>query len=487
MTGDAQTWVNLRLKYTHGYGAAMSPVTEFTEEGLPEFFLQDLPPKGDIALERPEIYYGEKSADFVIVNTLEEEFDYPLGDKPVYTNYAGDGGVQTSNMLRKLAYAWEFGDINILISDALTNESRIQYHREIQDRVKMVAPFLQLDEDPYLVVADSALWWIQDAYTTTALYPYSNPMGKEFNYARNSVKIIISAYDGSMRFYATDNEEPLLKNYRNIFPTLFLPFEQMPQSIAPHVRYPVDLFKWQSEAYLQYHMENPDVFYNKEDQWSTPNEVFFLEEQSPMEPYYVTMKLPGEESEEFVLILPFTPYERENMVAWFAARNDGENYGKLLTFVFPRGSQVFGPEQIEARINNDEHIASQFTLWESTANVLRGNLLVIPIAGSLLYAEPVYLQAPNLEFPELKAVILADAKRVTMQSSLEKALLALFDGSESSQQTTVISSETEVGTMTSFKQRLQDVRQLIVNLQEEFTTLENALDTIETTQKETNP
>ena len=477
---EAQTWVNQRLKFTHGYGAAMSPVTAFTEEGEPEFFLQDLPPKGDLSLTRPEVYYGEKSRDFVIVNTKESEFDYPLGDEPVYTSYQGKGGVPLNSFIDKLAYAWQFADINILISGQITSDSRLQYRRDIQDRVSTVAPFLRLDADAYVVVADGALWWIQDAYTTTRLYPYSRPLDGQFNYVRNSVKVVMNAFDGTLQFYVLDPEDPLIQTYQRIFPELFLPFEEMPDSLQPHIRYPIDLFTWQAETYLQYHMEDEAVFYNKEDQWSTPNEVFF-ETTTPMEPYYVTMKLPGEEEEEFVLILPFTPFERKNMVGWFAARNDGDNYGKLLVFTFPRVSQVDGPEQIEARINNDEAIAAQFGLWRrSQTDVLRGNLLVIPIEDSLLYAEPVYLQAQNLEFPELKRVILADATRVTMQPSLDEAITALFGaapiGGEQSLATDgggeVVLSEV---LLSQLQQGLQEMSDAITNLQEGLTTLEDVL------------
>jgi len=486
---EAQTWVNQRLKFTHGYGVAMSPVTEFTEEGRPEFFLQDLPPRetvtqGNLSLSRPEIYYGEKESGYVIVNSREEEFDYPSGDQPVYVRYAGKGGIPLDSLLDKLAFAWQFADINIFISGQITSESRIQYRRNLQEAISTVAPFLLLDGDPYLVVADGAIWWIQDAYTTTNLYPYSRPLGSQFNYVRNSVKVVMSAYDGSMQFFVASPEDPLIQNYQRIFPTLFRPLEEMPLFLKSHIRYPEDLFTWQAMTLLLYHVESPADLYNKGELWSLPNEVVF-ETTVPMEPYYVNMKLPGEAKEEFVIILPFTPFERKNMSAWFTARSDGEHYGKLLRFDFPRVSQVDGPEQIEARINNDPAIAEQFGLWRrAQVDVLRGNLLVIPIEDSLLYAEPVYLQSQNIAFPELKTVILADATRVTMQPSLNAAVAALFGGAIT---TPVLPPPTTGGEevvlpatlLTKLQEGLDKIGQAILQLQEELGALQQTLTQLE--------
>ncbi|MDO8749615.1 MAG: UPF0182 family protein [Dehalococcoidia bacterium] len=427
LPAEAQRWVNQRLQYTHGYGAAASPVTEFTGDGKPVFFVQDVPPKGPIPITRPEVYFGENTGNYVIVNSLQAEFDRPTEeDLPVYVKYAGDGGVKLSGPLRRLAYAWQFADVNILISSQITAESRIQYYRNIQDRIRKVAPFLVLDRDPYLVVEDGRMVWIQDAYTITDRYPYSRPFNNSFNYIRNSVKVVIDAYHGTMEFYVADPDDPIVRVYGTIFPGLFKPLEQMSPFLRAHLRYPEDLFTVQAESYLQYHMTDPTVFFNKEDQWSVPTEVF-ISKQQPVAPYYVIMKLPGEDRVEFVLILPFTPAQKPNMVAWLAARMDGNEYGKLVLFEFPRGAQVDGPSQVEARIDNDTFISQQFTLWsQAGSKVIRGNLLVIPIGESILYVEPIFLQAQDLALPELKRVILASSKKVVMEPTLDGALAALL-------------------------------------------------------------
>ncbi len=441
---ESQSWVNRRLQFTHGFGVAMSPTTEFTTEGRPDFFIKDIPPgpgKETLAglvpeVTQPQIYYGENSANYVIVNSLEPEFDYPAidTDSPIRTSYAGEGGIHISSLLRRMAYAWEFADINILISGALGPDSRIQYRREIQDRVREIAPFLMLDHDPYLVVADGKLWWMQDAYTTTSQYPYSDPYQDEFNYIRNSVKVVIDAYNGDTDFYIFDEDDAIVRTYDKVFPTLFKPKSEMPESLRSHIRYPQDFFSIQAEKYLLYHMRDTIDFYNREDPWSVPRELFFETEQ-PMEPYYVIMKLPGEEEEEFVLLLPFTPLDKPNQVAWLAARSDDDKgqYGSLKSFLFPKGTQVDGPEQVEARIDNDFTIKQQFTLLcQRGARCIRGNLLVIPIVHEdeqfLMYVEPLYIQAENIAFPELKQVIVADAKKVVMEDSLWSALNALVEG-----------------------------------------------------------
>ena len=431
LPSEAQRWVNRKLQYTHGYGVAMSPVNEFTAEGRPTFLLKDIPPTGKLDVERPEIYYGENTMDYVIVNTLTQEFDYPAGeDTPVYVRYQGDGGVPLSSSFRRLVYAWQMGDINVLISDQLTSESRIQYHRQIQERISTLAPFLELDDDPYLVVADGRLWWIQDAYTVTDNYPYatrySMPFGT-YNYIRNSVKAVVDPYNGSVDFYVVDPQDAVLQMYQRAFPVLFKPFEEMPEALKPHIRYPEDLFLIQSNVYLQYHMRDARVFFNKEDQWTIPTETFFGK-QSPVEPYYVIMKIPGESEEEFVLILPFTPTGKPNMVAWLAARADMPQYGELLAFLFPKDRQVVGPSQVEARIDNDPIISQQFTLWgQAGSQVIRGNLLTIPIDDTVIFVEPVFLQAEHFKFPELKQVIVATTEKVIMRPSLEEGLAALLE------------------------------------------------------------
>ena len=472
---EAQRWVNQRLQFTHGYGAAASPVTEFTDEGRPLFFVQDVPPTGDIEINRPEVYYGENTNSYVIVNSETPEFDHPTEeDVPVYVQYQGSGGVHLSSLLRRIAYAWQFGDINIVISGEILPQSKVLYNRHIQERISHVAPFLELDADPYLIVEQGRLVWMQDAYTMTDKYPYSRPFDERFNYIRNSVKVVVDAYNGQMQFYIADPQDPLIQTYAKIFPALFKPMDDMSLFLRDHLRYPEDLFSVQSETYLQYHMTDPTVFFNKEDQWSVPLEVFFGSQQA-VEPYYVIMKLPGEEDVEFVLILPFTPAEKPNMVAWLSARMDGPEYGKLIAYTFPRGVQIDGPVQIEARIDNDTEISQQFTLWNQSGSVvIRGNLLVIPIADSILYVEPVYLRAEGLPLPELKRVILASANKVVMEPSLDEALGALFGGQavagpsppSGGGGTPITLSEEAARQLEAIQRALQDLREGIITLEE---------------------
>ncbi|MSQ21863.1 MAG: UPF0182 family protein [Dehalococcoidia bacterium] len=472
---EAQRWVNQRLQYTHGYGAAASPVTEFTGDGKPVFFVQDVPPKGPIPITRPEIYFGENTGNYVIVNSLQAEFDRPtVEDLPVYVKYAGEGGVKLSSTLRRLAYAWQFADINILISGQITPESRVQYYRDIQDRIRKIAPFLVLDHDPYMVVEEGRMVWIQDAYTVTNRYPYSRPFNNSFNYIRNSVKVTIDAYQGTMEFYVADTEDPIVRVYETIFPGLFKPLEQMSPLLRAHLRYPEDLFTVQAETYLQYHMTDPTVFFNKEDQWSVPQEIF-LNKQQRVEPYYVIMKLPGEDRVEFVLILPFTPAQKPNMVAWLAARMDGNDYGKLVLFEFPRGVQLDGPSQVEARIDNDTFISQQFTLWsQAGSKVIRGNLLVIPIGESILYVEPIFLEAQDLALPELKRVILASSKKVVMEPTLEGALAALL-GVPSGTVTPPPPSGQPTPGISEAAQRLERIQKALQDLKNGLISLEDAV------------
>ncbi|MEE8442511.1 MAG: UPF0182 family protein [Dehalococcoidia bacterium] len=472
---EAQRWVNQKLQYTHGYGAAASPVTEFSAEGRPEYFVRDIPPQGPISITRPEIYYGENTTDYVIVGSKQPEFDHPTEDTPAYVTYEGKGGVELKSLLRRLAYTLQFADVNILISSQITGESRLQYRREIQERVETVAPFLVLDSDPYLVVDDGLLLWIQDAYTVTDRYPYSQPFNDSFNYIRNSVKVVISPYDGSMDFYISDPDDPIVQTYRDIFPTLFKDIDEMPSSLRSHVRYPEDLFSIQAQTYLQYHMTDPTVFFNKEDQWSIPLEIV-RDTQQPVVPYYVIMKLPGEEEVEFVLILPFTPAEKPNMVSWMAARMDMPHYGELINFTFPRGVTIDGPVQIEASIDNDTEISQQFTLWgQAGSEVIRGNLLVIPIGESILYVEPIYLQAEGIALPELKRVILASSKKVVMEPSLDEALAALVGAPVPVQPGPPGTIPTEpsqaADQLERIQQVLQDLRQGLTSLEEAITQL----------------
>ena len=440
---DAQNWVNQRLQYTHGYGISMSPATGFSPgEGRPEYFIQDIPIKGEFPVSRPELYYGEAPVSFAIVNTAMPEVD----PQPGFLHYDGNGGVPLSSTLRRLAYAWQMVDINILLSDQMTSDSRIQYHRNIRERVGKIAPFLKLDHDPYPVLDTSGkLWWLLDAYTTTDRYPYSTPFSVlleseedgrvrgNFNYVRNSVKVVVDAYNGDVHFYVITPDDPLLKMYRQAFPSLFEDLAEMPSDLQDHIRYPIGMFAAQARMYLRYHVTDPKVFFNQAEQWAVPLETRFGKRGVRMTPSYLVLRNPGEEREEFVLMLPFTPAgEKKNLVGWLVARNDSPNYGQILSFQVPGTPQIDGPSQVEARIENDQRISQQFTLWEGAGSeVIRGQLLVIPIADTLIYVEPLYLQSEVLALPELKKVILADADRVVMADTVEQALAMLIREVES--------------------------------------------------------
>jgi uncharacterized protein len=423
---EAQRWVNRKLQFTHGYGVAMSPVTEVEQGGRPSFLVRDVPPVGPIPLERPEVYYGLKSLDYVVVRSGMPEFNYPGADGPVYTRYEGTGGVQLGSMFRRFLYAWQFRDLNLLISGEIEPESRIQYRRTVPHRFSTVTPFLLRDREAYAVVAEGRLYWIQDAYTVTDRYPYSTPFtGGRFNYMRNSVKAVIDAYNGTVDYFVFDPSDPIIQAYQEIFPGLFQPASAMPDYLHAHVRVPLDLFTVQTQMLLQYHMEDPVVFYNKEDQWSIPVQTSFGRSQ-PLRPYYIVARLPDEPEEEFLLIQPFTPAGRHNLVGWMAARSDGEHYGELILFRFPSGRHVDGPRQVEARIDNDAIISEQFTLWGQVGSeVMRGILLVIPLGDAILYAEPVFLRPEALDFPELRRIILADATSVVMHQTMEASVAAL--------------------------------------------------------------
>jgi len=425
---QAKTWVNQKLTYTHGYGVAMSPVNEFTGEGLPTFFLKDIPPTGptNIQVTRPEIYYGELTDQYVIVNTNQQEFDYPQGDVNVFTTYEGESGVPIANFFRRVLFALTLSDYKMLLSGEIDNNSRVLYYRNIKQRVPKIAPFLQYDKDPYVVISDGKLYWMWDAYTTTNKYPYSEPYERDDNYIRNSVKVIIDAYSGHVDFYVSDDEDPIIMTYSKIFPGMFKPLDEMPEDLKQHMRYPEDLFKIQASMYSVYHMEDAQVFYNREDKWNMPTEIFG-KEQRPMEPYYTIIKLPESKEPEYVLIIPFTPQQKMNMIAWMAARSDGEEYGKLISYNFPKQEIVYGPMQIEARINQDTTISQQTSLWDQRgSSVIRGNTLVIPVKDSLLYIEPLYLQSEQSKMPELRRVIVVHGEMVVMEPTLELALERIF-------------------------------------------------------------
>ena len=443
----AKTWVNQRLKYTHGYGMVMSPVNRVTPDGLPELFIKNIPPQSqiDLEVEQPAIYYGEATDDYIFTGTTTPEFDFPQGDENAFTKYDGAGGVPIPNLFRKLAYAYDLGSLKILISNYFTDDSRLHYYRTIRERVSHVAPFLKFDSDPYITLIDGKLQWIVDAYTTSDRFPYSEPVEPGINYIRNSVKVLVDAKDGTMQFLVVNEDEPVLATYRKIFPDLFQSAQTIPLQVKDHFRYPLDLFKVQAQMYLAYHMNDPQVFYNREDLWRFATENYEGNQQA-IEPYYQIMNLPGESQEEFVLILPFTPVNKDNAIAWMAARSDGDNYGKVLLYEFPKQKLVYGPFQIEARIDQNPDISQQLTLWsQKGSRVIRGDLLMIPIDGSLLYVEPVYLRAEQGELPELRRVIVAYDKEVAMRPTLEESLTALF-GNERSPQ--VASPATEIEDVT---------------------------------------
>jgi len=433
LPAKAQTWVNRHLKFTHGYGACLSPVNEQTPEGLPDLIVKDIPPvtATNLKIERPEIYYGEETNDYVVVNTDEQEFNYPKGDKNVYASYQGRGGVAIGPLLRRLAFTIKFSDLKILLTDYINADSRIMFDRNIHARVRKVAPFLRYDRDPYLVISSGKLFWIQDAYTTSDLFPYSDPTGggfNRFNYIRNSVKVVIDAYNGEMTYYIVDDKDPIARTYQKIYPGLFTPMAEMPDDLKRHLRYPEDLFMVQAHKYATFHMDDPQVFYNQEDLWNIPQEIYAGSEV-PMDAYYIIMKLPQEKKEEFLLMLPFTPNNKDNMIAWLAGRSDMPDYGKLIVYKFPKDKLIYGPMQIEARIDQQTEISQQFTLWGQVGSrVIRGNLLAIPIEQSIVYVEPVYLEAAQGELPELKRVIAVYGKNVAMAETLEQALSSVFSG-----------------------------------------------------------
>jgi hypothetical protein len=381
----------------------------------------------DLEVTQPAIYYGELSGDHVFVRTQTEEFDYPRGDDNVFATYQGEGGVSVAGFWRRLMFAIRFRSTDTFFAPNLTSESRVMLHRRIRDRVMKIAPFLTYDPDPYLAISDGRLIWIQDAYTTTARYPYSSSMGG-VNYIRNAVKVTVDAYHGTTRFHLLDEQDPIAATMARVFPTLFRPLGEMPDDLRSRLRYPQLIFSMQAAMFVTFHMTNPAVFYNREDQWEIPS--FEVGGQAVrMEPYYTIMKLPGEKGPEFIQMLPFTPRQKDNLAAWMVARSDGENYGRLVVFQFPKQTVIFGPRQIAARISQDQTIAPQITLWnQQGSEVIQGTLLVIPIEESLLYIRPLYLRAAGGRIPELKRVIVAHQNQIVMEETLEAALERLFPG-----------------------------------------------------------
>jgi uncharacterized membrane protein (UPF0182 family) len=428
---QSRNWINERLTFTHGYGLVAGPVNRVTEQGLPEFLALDIPPAvrhGFPAITRPEIYYGELASGHVIVRTRSQELDYPSGDQNVYTRYAGQGGVTLSSALRTLAFSARFADLKLLLSNDVVAESRVLMHREVVPRVRRIAPFLRLDADPYLVVTnDGRLVWMLDAYTVTGSYPYADPTPGFGNYVRNAVKITVDAYHGAVDFYLADPADPLVRTLGRTFPALFKPLDAMPADLRAHIRYPEGLFAIQAQKFATYHMGDPQVFYNREDLWTLPQRTVAGRTET-MEPYYTIMRLPGERREEFILLTLFNPARRDNMIAWMAARSDPPNYGRLIVYLFPKQRLVYGPRQIDARIDQDPVIARQLALWSQVGStVIRGSLLAIPIEQSLIYVQPLYLAAAQQgALPELRRVIVAHGNAIAMEPTLGQSLAVIF-------------------------------------------------------------
>lgn len=444
-----QGWVNRRLQFTHGFGVVMTPVDEVSPAGEPVFWVSNIPPEvteetssGPLDLEvvEPRIYYGEVTDAYVIANSETEEFDYPLSGEETSTSanqattrYSGEGGIELGGLFRRLAFAWSFGDANILISGSIDGDSRILFRRLIQERINELAPFLQLDQDPYIVVGDDGkLYWIQDAYTVTDRYPYSQPHGVGFNYVRNSVKAVVDAYNGTVDLYIVDETDPIIQVWEDIFPELFKSTDEFPSDLQEHWRYPQDYFQIQADQYLTYHIESARGLFNREDLWAIPQELL-RQQEIAVEPYYVTLRLPDQAEPEFLLILPFTPRNRLNSIAWMAGRSDGENYGKLFAFRFPANKNVDGPKQIENRIDQDVAVSRQFTLLgQQGSEVIRGNLLFIPVGDSYVYVEPIYLQAETGRFPQLKGVIVVNGDTIAFEDTFVRAVQVAL-GNQSAQ------------------------------------------------------
>jgi len=430
---QSRIWINEHLTFTHGYGAVVGPVNRITAEGLPEFLVKDIPPQsvsGFPKITRPQIYYGEVSNEYVLVKTKSQELDYPSGDQNVYTTYTGVGGIPLSSFLRKVAFAIRFGEIKIILSNDLTDQSRIMMYRAVTQRVRQIAPFFKFDRDPYMVIDDDGRQiWMLDGYTTTDRYPYSDPVPGMGNYIRNSVKVTIDAYDGSVTFYRADDTDPIVRAYGGAFPGLLKPLDKMPEALRRHIRYPEDFFSIQARKYATYHMLDPQVFYNKEDLWALPRRTIEGRDRD-MEPYYTIMRLPGEQKEEFILLTLFNPARRDNMIAWMAARSDPPTYGRLIVFNFPKQKLVYGPRQIDARIDQDPVISQQLALWNQRGStVIRGSLLAIPIDQSLIYVQPLYLAASEQgALPELRRVIVAYGNQIAMEPTLEQSLSRIFGG-----------------------------------------------------------
>jgi uncharacterized membrane protein (UPF0182 family) len=451
---ESQTFVNRRFKYTHGYGLTLTTVHEFTPEGLPNLLIKDIPPKSthtSLEVDQPQIYYGELTDSHVVVNSEEKEFDYPRGSENVYIRYPGKGGVPLSSVWRKFLFGWKFDGTRFFFSGYPTADSRIMFHRRIRERVATLAPFLYFDSDPYVVLADGKLYWIIDGYTSSSYYPYSEPFSAteriEFkegnktrtlttriapfldgvNYMRNSVKAVIDAFNGSVDFYVFDEADPIIQVWSRTFPHLFKQRDEMPASLMAHIRYPKDLLLVQGLVYAKYHMTDPTVFYNQEDLWIRATEKYYNAVR-PVDPYYIMWELPESDQLEFVLILPFTPKNRQVLIGWIAGMCDPKNYGRFLAYKFPKEKRVLGTQQVETKIDQDRHLSGQLSLWDQRgSNVIRGNVLAIPVENTLIYVEPIYLQAETAAYPELRLVAVMHNDVLSYAETFDKALKGLFE------------------------------------------------------------
>ena len=466
---ENQTFVNKRFKYTHGFGITMNRVSEFTDEGLPNLLVKDIPPVSEypeLEVNRPELYYSELTDEFVVVNTEEQEFDYPSGQKNVYANYQGTGGVQLKGLWRKFLFGSQYGGTRFLLSGYPTNESRIMYHRGIAERVRNLAPFLDFDDDPYVVLSEGKLYWIIDAYTTSEFYPYSEPFSsmerigynqgnldqslysevsrhlRGENYIRNSVKITVDAYSGEVNLYIFEEDDPIIQVYNRIFPGLLQARNEMPQKLRNHVRYPSDMLLIQGLIYTKYHMTDPNVFYNQEDLWVRATEKYYNNVQA-VEPYYIMWEPPESDEAEFILMLPFTPKDKQVMIGWIAGMCDGENYGRFLAYKFPKEKRVLGTQQVETKIDQDSYLSGQLTLWDQRgSNVIRGNVLAIPIDNTMLYVEPIYLQSETSAYPELRLVAVMHNDNLSYAETFKEALTQLYKESETISEQRIAGEET---------------------------------------------
>lgn len=442
----SDTWLNKHLKYTHGYGITLSRVDKVTSSGQPDMMVKNIPPTSDVEeidVKNPSIYFGESTNNYILVNTDEKEFDYPDGEtNNRYTNYTGTAGIKL-NLLNKTMFAIREGSLKLLVSSNITSDSKIVINRNIVERVQEIMPYLQYDSDPYIVTADGGLYWIIDAYTVSANYPYSEPYNESgLNYIRNSVKVVIDAYNGTTNYYLVDNQDPIANTYKEIYPKLFKDFEEMPESLQAHIRYPNALFEIQANVYKKYHMTDVNVFYQSEDMWDIAQEVYGTK-VTTMEPNYYILKLPGEESAEFVNSISYTPKDKKNMTGLLMARNDGEHYGELVLYQMPKSKVVYGARQVEALIDQNTEISKEFSLWDSGGSTYsRGNLFVIPIEDSLIYVEPVYLESKEDSIPEVKRVIVVYGDQIAYEETLAEALNSLF-GEGSANESTSASSDKE--------------------------------------------